>query len=381
MAKVTNRKNSQGEVKDKFWNFVQQTEESPAELILYGPISSTQSWWEDRVTPKTFNAELKALGDVDEIVVRINSGGGDVFAANAIYARLKDHKAKITVKIDGWAASAATIIAMAADVLLISGNGVFMIHDPKLYAWDYYTAEQLIKMADELKVIKQSIINGYVLRTNKDEQEISDLMSAETWYTGIEAVENGFCDELMFEAEVETEVENASKIIVNTVEMDVSMFENVPTNLLNAPKPQSGGMFINKGIKPQKKESENNMSERVFASTEELERAYPDLVKNIREQAVTNERERIKAIDEMGIQGFEDIVQNAKYQEPVAAEQVAMKIITKQKEMGVTYLNNREDDVENGNLGNLGIGVTGERGAGIVNDFDSVIDKLFPQIK
>lgn len=378
---MTNGQNSQGQVKDKFWDFVQQTEESPAELTLYGPISSTQSWWEDRVTPKTFNDELKAIGDVDEIVVRINSGGGDVFAANAIYARLKDHKAKITVKIDGWAASAATIIAMAADVLQISGNGVFMIHDPKLYAWDYYTAEQLVKMANELKVIKQSIINGYVLKTNKDEQEISNLMSEETWYTGIEAVESGFCDELMFEAEVETEVENAGKVIVNKVEMDVSIFENVPTNLLNSPKSQGRGMFINKGQKPKQKESENNMSQQVIASAEELERVYPDLVKNIREQAVTNERSRIKAIDEMGLEGFEDIVENAKYQEPVAAEQVAMKIIAKQKEMGTTYLNNREDDVENGNLGSVGVGGQGERGAGAANDFDTAIDKLFPATK
>lgn len=80
-------------------------------MLLYGPISSQQSWWEDRVTPQQFNKELAALGDVSEIVVRINSGGGDVFAANAIFTRLKDHTAKITVKIDGWAASAATIIA------------------------------------------------------------------------------------------------------------------------------------------------------------------------------------------------------------------------------------------------------------------------------
>lgn len=95
------------------------------ELILYGDIAS-ETWWGDEVTPRQFTEELDALGAVPEIVVRINSGGGDVFAANAIYTRLKDNAAKITVKIDGWAASAATIVAMAGDVIEIPGNGVFM---------------------------------------------------------------------------------------------------------------------------------------------------------------------------------------------------------------------------------------------------------------
>ncbi|MCH5195936.1 MAG: Clp protease ClpP, partial [Oscillospiraceae bacterium] len=117
---------------NKFWDFKASAQTSSggnsaeAELILYGDISQT-SWWGDEVTPKQFDSDLAALGDVDEIVVRINSGGGDVFAANAIYTRLKDHKARITVKIDGWAASAATIIAMAGDTIQIPANGVFMI--------------------------------------------------------------------------------------------------------------------------------------------------------------------------------------------------------------------------------------------------------------
>ena len=103
---------------NKFWDFIAAAADKPAELILYGEISS-YSWWGDEITPQQFSEDLRAIGDVTEIVVRINSGGGDVFAANAIYTRLKDHKATITVKIDGWAASAATIIAMAGDTIQI----------------------------------------------------------------------------------------------------------------------------------------------------------------------------------------------------------------------------------------------------------------------
>lgn len=83
-----------------FWNFQPASGDNPPELILYGDIAS-ETWWGDEVTPRQFTEELDALGAVPEIVVRINSGGGDVFAANAIYTRLKDNAAKITVKIDG----------------------------------------------------------------------------------------------------------------------------------------------------------------------------------------------------------------------------------------------------------------------------------------
>lgn len=122
--------NPYGVTTNKFWNFIPAAGDKPPELLLYGAISSQQSWWEDRVTPQQFNQELAALGDVPEIIVRINSGGGDVFAANAIFTRLKDCSAKVTVKIDGWAASAATIIAMAEVAAVMSAkaeniNGLF----------------------------------------------------------------------------------------------------------------------------------------------------------------------------------------------------------------------------------------------------------------
>ena len=87
--------NPYGVTTNKFWNFIPAAGDKPPELLLYGAISSQQSWWEDRVTPQQFNQELAALGDVPEIIVRINSGGGDVFAANAIFTRLKDCSAKV----------------------------------------------------------------------------------------------------------------------------------------------------------------------------------------------------------------------------------------------------------------------------------------------
>ena len=200
-------------------------------MILYGDIAS-ETWWGDEVTPLQFTEELNALGNVPEIVVRINSGGGDVFAANAIYTRLKDNAAKITVKIDGWAASAATIVAMAGDVIEIPGNGVFMVHDPAIGLLGYFNEADLAKASEELKVIKQSIINGYALKTGKAAEEIAAIMAAETWFDGKQAVDAGFCDRLMFE-EADTTVENAAKVIVNSVSMNLEQFPNMPVSLLN----------------------------------------------------------------------------------------------------------------------------------------------------
>ena len=227
-----------------FWNFQPASGDNPPELILYGDIAS-ETWWGDEVTPRQFTEELDALGAVPEIVVRINSGGGDVFAANAIYTRLKDNAAKITVKIDGWAASGATIIAMAGDSIEIPGNGVFMVHDPALGLLGYFNETELAKMTDELKVIKQSIVNAYTLKTGKDAADVAAIMAAETWYDGKQAVDAGFCDKLMFE-DAETTVENAAKVVVNSVSLDLTRFPNMPVSLLNRMTARTPSGFSNK---------------------------------------------------------------------------------------------------------------------------------------
>ncbi len=361
---------------DRFWNFIPATETKPPELLLYGAISSRESWWEDRVTPATFNRELAELGDVPEIVVRINSGGGDVFAANAIYTRLKDHEARITVKIDGWAASAATIIAMAGDTIKIARNGVFMIHDPAMTVWDTFRAEDFEKMAEELKVIKQSIVNTYAMKTGKPEQEIADLMAEEKWWTGDTAVENGFCDEIMFE-ESKTVIENANRIVVNTVPIDLSEYKTVPKALLNSPN--NTGCITNK--KPEEKEEkhmEPKNSNPAITTEDALKAAYPDLVANIVNAAKAEERKRIRDIKEMAPDGYDDIVEDAMFENPATAEAVAVKIIAAQKKQGGQYLANRSKDVESGKVNEVGAAAA-VTGAETEDPFNAAIDKLFPE--
>lgn len=355
-------------MENKFWNFIPGTATSPPELLLYGAISSAQSWWEDRVTPAQFNRELADLGDATEIVVRINSGGGDVFAANAIYTRLRDHQAKITVKIDGWAASAATIIAMAGDNIKIARNGVFMIHDPAMTVWDTYRAEDFRKMADELEVIKQSIVNTYAMKTGKDEKEIADLMAEEKWWTGDDAVGNGFCDELMFE-DAKAVVENSKKVIVNSVALDVSAYKTLPTAVFDGPKNPGGP--TNNMEKP--KEEETMEPKNTITTAEALAAAYPDLVNSIKDAAAKSERERIKGIMDSTLDGYEDVAKDAMFENPINAGDFALKITAAERQAKAAFLDGREEDAKAA----AGVVPTAsEKGGETMNIFDKAIAEV-----
>ncbi len=374
---IDKKNRPQGEQKDRFWDFIPATATKPPELLLYGAISSNQSWWEDRVTPEQFNKELAALGeDVPEIVVRINSPGGDVFAANAIYTRLKDHTAMITVKIDGWAASAATIIAMAGDTIKIAKNGVFMIHDPAMTVWDTFRAEDFEKLAEELKVIKQSIIHTYAMKTGRKEEEISVFMSKESWWTGDTAVENGFCDELMFE-ESKTLVENGNRIVVNSIPFDITNFSTIPKAILNSIAGK--GSFENNDIEIENKpnKEEKGVERKDIKTIDELKMTYPDLTAAIENSAMEKERNRIKELQAAAVDGFEEIVNEAMFDKPISAGEMALKILMEQKKQGGQYMKALVADVADSNVNGVGIGAK-EKGEEAADPYNAAIDRLFP---
>lgn len=363
----------------RFWDFVASQEGNTAELLLYGEISD-YSWYGDEITPTEFNNDLKTLGAVEEITVRINSGGGDVFAAVAIYTRLKEHKAKITVKIDGWCASAATIIAMAGNTIEISVGGIFMIHDPAAGVLGYYKADELKKIADELETIKQSIVNCYMTVSDKSEDEIKSLMTDETWYTGQEAVEAGFCTAVMF-TEVQTEVEDAERVIVNSIPISISGFHTVPKGLL--------GYANSHNNKPN---AENSKEDKKM-TLEELKKDHPEVANAYKNEimagmggadqtaAVDAERARIKAIDEITLPGFEDMANKAKYEEPVSAEVFAMQIVAAQKKAGKSFLNDREDDINDSGVKDVTPAPNKGHNGEEEDPYGDLIDKLYPETK
>lgn len=160
------------------------------EILIHGEIG--WSWFGDFVTAKDVRAQLKDLADEDEVIVRINSPGGDASEGAAIYSLLRDAKQRVVVKIDGAAFSAASVIAMAGDDIVMSPVSMLMVHDPWTFAMG--DASEMRKTADILDKIAGSLAAAYVRQTEKDEEEIRELMRAETWLTAAEAVAQGFAD-------------------------------------------------------------------------------------------------------------------------------------------------------------------------------------------
>ena len=184
----------------KFWNWKnktitnQETETQSQERILFlnGTIAE-ESWFDDEVTPALFKDELNS-GEGD-ITVWINSPGGDCIAAAQIYNMLMDYKGNVTVKIDGIAASAASVIAMAGNKVIVSPVSMIMIHNPAtIAAGDTAEMQKAIAMLDE---VKESIINAYEIKTGLSRARLSHLMDAETWMDANSAIEMGFADEIM----------------------------------------------------------------------------------------------------------------------------------------------------------------------------------------
>lgn len=173
----------------KNWYSIQAKAEAPAEISIYDEIGL---WG---VTAKQFIADLKAL-NASTVKLSINSPGGSLFDALAMYNAIRQHPATIEVTIMGVVASAASIVAMAGDKIIMPENAFMMIHNPLLWPEDYMNSEDFREMADVLDKIGVSLVTTYTARTGLPEEEIKALLADETWLSAAEAVAKGFADEL-----------------------------------------------------------------------------------------------------------------------------------------------------------------------------------------
>lgn len=180
----------------KFWNWVKN--EGGRTLYFDGYIAQ-DSWYEDEISPKQFKAELtEASGN---IAVWVNSPGGDVFAASQIYNMLQEYPGKVIVKIDGIAASAASVIAMAGDEVHMSPTGMLMVHNPATSIFG--EASDLQSGIAMLNEVKEGIINAYEHKTGLSRVKLAHMMDAETWMSAKKAVELGFADKVLYAPEQE----------------------------------------------------------------------------------------------------------------------------------------------------------------------------------
>ena len=179
--------------KKRFWEWKNQADEGSERVLeLYGTIAET-SWFDDDVTPQMFHDELFA--GKGPVTVWLNSPGGDCIAASQIYTMLMDYKDDVTVKIDGIAASAASVIAMAGTRVLMAPTALMMIHNPMTMAYgNQADMEKAIEMLDE---VKESIMNAYEIKTSLSRAKLSHLMDSETWMNANKAIELGFADDIL----------------------------------------------------------------------------------------------------------------------------------------------------------------------------------------
>ena len=296
-------------------NWVQQSEEV-TDLYLYDYISHEKSV--DRETGEA-GPEITAQEIIDqlaavptqEIVVHINSGGGDATEGVAIAQALKDARGKgkrISCQVDGLCASAAVNVALACSPVRIPRNAYMMIHDPACVQVGLFTASEMRKSADQLDAVKRGIVAGYAERTGLSNREIARMMAAETWMTGEEAVAAHFADELLEEPVTIQRDFSTQNLMLNGHMVNIAPFDHIPEPL-EAARPF---------------EKEENILE--IKNLEELKAAYPELCSQLenaaRQEGQTHERQRLQAIDEVaGIVG-EELVNAAKYTQPTDAKEL-----------------------------------------------------------
>ena len=336
----------------KFWNLVKNDEEKSAELILYGSIGSDEYW--DDISDKAFKQDIENLGDVENIILHINSPGGSVFSAVAIANTLKNHKAKITANIDGLAASAATIITSACDTVKMPKNALFMVHNPITFA--YGNNQDMQKTLEMLNKVKNSIIETYLNKAKTDKETLSELMDNETWMSAEEAKEYGFIDEILDENVEKEVIEN--KLIINNMAFDISRFKNFKEKKNREPRVIN--ISVNSTGSPEEiadkfrdilNSTENQKNEGGNMTLEELKNKFPELYNQIfnegKEAGITKERERMREIDNLDVSNYSELVENAKYNEPVEASVLAVNILNKQKEERIQKLQNIKNDSQN----------------------------------
>ena len=217
-------------MKRKFWNWVKNEE---SRTLYFDGYIAQDSWFDDDITPRQFKDELTASDG--DITVWLNSPGGDVFAANQIYTMLKEYKGKITVKIDGIAASAASVIAMAGSEILMSPVAMMMIHNPSTVIFG--EESDLQSGIDMLSEVKESIINAYEQKTGLPRNKISKMMDAETWFSSKKAVELGFADEVLY---VDAEKDVTDGFIFDKVTVTNTLMRKIPKTKQMKPVAETG---------------------------------------------------------------------------------------------------------------------------------------------
>lgn len=335
----------------KCWNMITDAGSDSAEITLYGDVCSQQptDWWTGEalpgqyITPEGFLDDLALIKDKSEIVVKINSGGGDLYTGIAIHNALKGLKGHKTVVIEGLAASAASVIACAGDEVQVHPGSIIMIHGAAVGTCDYLTAEDVKKIAKNLEAANSAIAQIYHEKTGLEVDTLRNMMKAETWMVGQDAVDKKFANTLLSDAGPSMSLTADKKVLlVAGVRHDMRAFHNIPDNIPVEKDAPAHKAVANKNKPPVSGEGENTMTEK------ELRAQFPDIVAAIekaaaetaRTEAVQQERARLQSIEEIESQiGDKKLIASAKYGEGAcSAEQLALRAMQAQAKLGASHI-------------------------------------------
>lgn len=337
----------------RFWNMVEVGADS-AEIILYGEIVSQHpiNWWTGEkadglyISPDEFLNDLNKVKDKSKLTIRINSCGGDLYTGMAIYTQLKCLTAHKTVIIDGMAASAASLVAMAGDTVQIAAGGAMVIHDPLGDMRGTYNKTAIERVSGMLDTLANAAAETYANKTKLPVSEIRTIMTAETWLTGREAVQKGFADELLFDEPTINTNEERTMLFSNGVQMSVVGLGNIPTTI----KVKNSALVDDAPLNNKGNQGGNKKME----TKEDLQKEYPALVAELMKEAtatgielgVTQERTRLQAIENIqaAIKAPE-LVNEAKFGEKTCtAQELAFNAMQAQAEAKSEHLKNFKDD-------------------------------------
>ena len=322
------------------------------EVKIYSIIDTMKFWPDDpAVTADDFDKQLAALGDIDELTVRINSPGGVLSEAVAIRSMLMKHPAKKTIDIEGDCASAATVIAClpGAHVRMAKGSQ-YMIHQAKCGARG--TAENMLSAASTLQKCDRDMAEIYAERTGKTADECFELMKKESWFTAEEAIENKFADEVLT-GEDAMEPIVACAVDEETMELMRACYDHAPEHPIrqNAPSNQGEEQPVSTGAEAAAAPSEHTESKEEnpmdlkTVTAEQLNQENPDLAQAIAQQAVAAERERIQAIEDLTPPYAEyEQMRDKAVRDGTSAEAYFKQIVAAQKQKGANYLESRAEE-------------------------------------
>lgn len=340
-----------------------------AEITMYGDVVEhvPTDWWTGKkiegnyIELDEFIKDLDTLKSCRSITIRINSYGGDAVVGMTIHNRLRElarSGIQLTAIVDGVAMSAASVIMAACDTVKVNEASLVMIHRCSVILWGYYNADELAVQVEPMRAYDRALASAYARKTGIDEDEILKMMSDTTYLTGKEAVEKGFADELIQDAEPVKLAANANgtALIVNgkTFRLPTGMFapDFIPTA---SPEEEAAAEQVNPveasapavetHINPP--ENSGNEGGKNPMTLEELRAQQPELVQQIEASAAQAERARLQGIDDVAALFSADLVAEAKYgQTACSAETLALRAAKAAQKARTSFLSNLADDAK-----------------------------------